>query len=92
MASTMTNGTSHHGVPEVTYGFIGIGNMGFGMAKNLRAKIPQASKLVICEINQERRDEFVSTVKGSLEVAETPKAVAEKSVFFKSPIIPFSLL
>ena len=76
MALTSTS----NGVPDTTYGFIGIGNMGFGMAKNVRAKIPKSSKLIICELNQARRKEFVSSVEGVLETADSPKELADKAV------------
>ena len=68
------------GAPEVTYGFIGLGNMGFGMAKNVRQKIPSSSKLIVCELNKSARDEFCKTIEGSIETAENPKEVAEKCV------------
>lgn len=66
--------------PDATYGFIGLGNMGFGMAKNVRQKIPKSSKLVVCELVKTQRDEFCSTIEGRIETAETPKEVAEKCV------------
>jgi len=69
------NGTA----PEATYGFIGIGVMGYGMATNLRAKIPKSSKFVLCEINESQRDKFIKENQG-VEVAKTPKELAEKAV------------
>ena len=66
--------------PDATYGFIGLGNMGFGMAKNVRQKIPVSSKLIVCELNQSARDEFCKTVEGSIATAEHPKEIAEKCV------------
>lgn len=68
--------------PDKTYGFIGLGVMGWGMAQNLRAKIPKSSKLIICELSESRRDQFVKDTPGLLEVALSPKAVAEKAVRF----------
>ncbi|KAI1612668.1 3-hydroxyisobutyrate dehydrogenase, variant [Exophiala viscosa] len=65
-------------MPDAVYGFIGLGNMGFGMAKNLRASMPKQCKLVVCELNTERRDEFASSVVGLIEVADSPKSVAEQ--------------
>ena len=68
--------------PDATYGFIGIGVMGYGMAMNLRSKIPSTSKFVLCEINTTRRDQFVAeaTSKGQIiEIAESPRAVAEQA-------------
>ena len=66
--------------PDATYGFIGLGNMGFGMAKNVRQKIPASSNLIVCELVKSQRDEFCSTVEGKIETAETPKEIAEKCV------------
>jgi 3-hydroxyisobutyrate/3-hydroxypropionate dehydrogenase len=67
--------------PDTIYGFIGIGVMGYGMAMNLRRKMPPTSKLILCEINQERREEFVreASPNGPIEVAETPMQIAEKA-------------
>ena len=67
-------------LPEKTYGFIGIGVMGWGMAKNLRAKMPTTSKMLLCELSQERRDQFVAETVGLIEVAANPREVAECSV------------
>jgi 6-phosphogluconate dehydrogenase (decarboxylating) len=72
-------------MPEGTYGFIGLGNMGFGMAKNLRQSMPKSSTLVVCELNTERRDEFISSVSGSIEAVDSPRAVAEKCVRRSGP-------
>lgn len=67
-------------LPNKTYGFIGIGVMGWGMAKNLRSKIPPSSRLIICELVQERRDKFVAETKGLVEVAASPREVAQSAV------------
>lgn len=66
--------------PDATYGFIGLGNMGFGMAKNVREKIPGSSKLVICELVTSQRDKFVQEVTGDIEPVETPQEVGERCV------------
>lgn len=66
--------------PDATYGFIGLGNMGFGMAKNVRQKIPSTSKLIVCELVRSQRDEFCSTIEGDIETVETPKEIAQKCV------------
>jgi 3-hydroxyisobutyrate/3-hydroxypropionate dehydrogenase len=67
-------------LPYVTYGFIGIGVMGWGMAKNLRAKIPKSAQLVICELVETRRDSFISETEGLIEAVQTPREVAEQAV------------
>ncbi|KAI9808856.1 MAG: hypothetical protein M1827_007179 [Pycnora praestabilis] len=75
MAST--NG--HSELPHATYGFIGLGSMGYPMAQNLRSKIPPSSKLVVCEVVKPQLERFVSETKGDIEIGETPKEVVEKS-------------
>lgn len=54
--------------------------MGFGMAKNVRQKIPSSSKMIVCELAKAQRDEFCSTIEGDIETAESPKEIAEKCV------------
>ena len=65
---------------DATYGFIGLGNMGMGMAKNVREKIPATSKMLVCELVRAQRDEFCSTTEGLIEAVDTPKAIAEQCV------------
>jgi hypothetical protein len=77
MATATTSDTTP---PEVTCGFIGLGVMGFGMAQNLRSKTPKSSSLVICELVQDRRDKLAAETQGLIEVANSPKEVAEKAV------------
>lgn len=62
------------------FGFIGLGVMGFGMANNLRSKIPSSSQLCICEIVRERRDGWLRQAPGEVVTASTPAEVAEQSV------------
>lgn len=66
-------------IPKTTYGFVGIGVMGYGMALNLRSKIPSGSRFLLCEINEARRDQFLSesSSKGSVETVQSPKELAE---------------
>lgn len=77
------------GHSEATYGFIGLGVMGWGMAKNLRAKIPVSSKLIVCELSESRRDQFVRETEGIIEVVLSPKAVAEEAVSLSRVILSF---
>lgn len=67
-------------LPEVTYGFIGLGIMGWGMAQSLRAQMPKSSTLVVCELVQARRDKFIAETEGLITAENTPRAVAEKAV------------
>ncbi|KIW10289.1 hypothetical protein PV08_11251 [Exophiala spinifera] len=78
MPDTVQNGTTATAIPHAVYGFIGLGNMGFGMAKNLRACMPKHSKLLVCELNITRGQQFVSSVDGLVEAVECPKDIAEQ--------------
>ncbi len=80
MPGTIENGTANAAMPHAVYGFIGLGNMGFGMAKNLRESMPKDCKLLVCELNTARRKQFVSSVGGLVETAESPKEIAEQCV------------
>lgn len=71
---------SSNGFDTKSFGFIGLGIMGWGMAKNLRAKIPTASVLNVCEINKPRLDEFVSSTPGKIQVCDSPLEVVQSSV------------
>lgn len=64
---------------STTYGFVGIGVMGYGMARNLRTKLPSSVNFVLCEINQARRHQFVEelSMKGPVEVVDSPREVAD---------------
>jgi hypothetical protein len=62
------------------------------MAKNLRAKMPEGDRLVICDRNEKATSRFVQEASGpssnngaprtaiNIEVADTPRDVVEKSV------------
>lgn len=66
--------------PSVTYGFIGLGVMGTGMAKCLRSNIPSHSSLVVCEIVGTRLNSFLESVSGKIEVAHSPREIAQRCV------------
>lgn len=67
-------------LPNVTYGFVGIGVMGFPMAQNLRKRIPASSQLVICEIVESQVKKFLAETQPGehISVASTPKEIAEQ--------------
>lgn len=69
-------------MPNVNYGFIGIGRMGFPMALNVRAKMPSGSKLVVCDVDHSQVERFLRQSKslGPVEAASCPKEVAEQCV------------
>ncbi|KAJ5083379.1 hypothetical protein N7456_012806 [Penicillium angulare] len=76
---------------DATWGFIGLGQMGFNMAKNLRAKIPPTDTLIVRDVNEEASRRFVaenieiyrgtgtSTSKHQVQIAENARELAEKS-------------
>ncbi|KAH7145394.1 NAD binding domain of 6-phosphogluconate dehydrogenase-domain-containing protein [Dactylonectria estremocensis] len=70
---------SQNSSPSRSYGFIGLGVMGCGMAKNLRAKIPESSTLYVCEVVAERRDQWVAETPGDIQVVTSPREISEKS-------------
>ena len=69
-------------LPAATYGFIGIGDMGCPMAWNLRKKIPQQSKLIICDIVAKNVQRCLAKCEGlgPVEVAANPKEITESCV------------
>ena len=50
------------------------------MAKNLRAAIPQSDTLIVHDRNSEATAKFVQEVGAGIEVASSPRSLAEKSV------------
>ena len=60
--------------------YLGLGNMGYRMAQNLRSKLPADSELVVCEVVQSVLEKFVGETHGLVKVANTPKEVSEQSV------------
>ncbi|CAK7225612.1 hypothetical protein SEUCBS140593_005959 [Sporothrix eucalyptigena] len=54
--------------------------MGWGMANNLRAKLPAHNTLTVCEINSKRLEQWVEQAPpGPVSVASSPREVAEQS-------------
>ncbi|KAF3385195.1 hypothetical protein F1880_003074 [Penicillium rolfsii] len=76
---------------DATWGFVGLGQMGYNMAKNLRAKIPASDTLIVRDVNEEAVKRFVAEAQeaarnngagadeGRVEIAENAREVAEKS-------------
>ncbi len=50
------------------------------MAKNLRAKIPASDTLVVSDRDSQATARFVREIGAGIEVASSPRMVAEKSV------------
>lgn len=76
---------------DATWGFIGLGAMGYPMAKNLRAKIPPSDLLTVYDVNTSATKQFAEELgivasntdapgKGTgIHLANDPREVAEKS-------------
>ncbi|KAJ5718491.1 hypothetical protein N7488_004137 [Penicillium malachiteum] len=76
---------------DTTWGFIGLGQMGYNMAKNLRAKIPATDTLIVRDINGEASKRFIAEVQeaastsgaatneNQVHIAENARELAEKS-------------
>ncbi|GAD93963.1 3-hydroxyisobutyrate dehydrogenase, putative [Paecilomyces variotii No. 5] len=62
-------------------GFIGVGKMGFGMAGNIRKKMPATATLHIYDVNRAACHEFVQkfSALGPIEIRKTSKEVAARS-------------
>ncbi|RMJ21327.1 3-hydroxyisobutyrate dehydrogenase [Aspergillus sp. HF37] len=76
---------------DATWGFIGLGQMGYCMAKNLRAKIPASDTLIVRDVNQDNAQRFTEETRQEarnagaaedvwkVEVAGCARDVADKS-------------
>ncbi|KAK5744130.1 hypothetical protein LTR17_002160 [Elasticomyces elasticus] len=66
---------------NATIGYVGLGQMGYGMALNIRKKIPRSARLVVCEIAEARRKQFEEEAMqfGPIEAVATPREVSEKA-------------
>jgi len=64
---------------QAQYGFIGLGQMGYNMARNLQAKLPSTDTLRIYDINTESVERFAKETKalGSGAAVETASSVRE---------------
>ncbi|KEF52108.1 uncharacterized protein A1O9_11734 [Exophiala aquamarina CBS 119918] len=67
---------------DVDYGFIGLGNMGFHMAANMRKKMDKSATLHVFDVNEDIckkfQDKFSS--RGPIRIATSSKDVAQHSV------------
>ena len=86
-------------LPNVTYGFIGIGVMGYPMAQNLRRRIPRQARLIVREINESAVRKFLAETSPGDQIfkASTPKEVAEQADIIitmlpKGPHVELSLI
>ncbi|CAI4215830.1 unnamed protein product [Parascedosporium putredinis] len=63
-------------VETTTYGFIGLGQMGHGMAKNICLKAPETSLVIVYDIATQATQRLASEFKGqgrNIQVATSPK-------------------
>ncbi|KAF2816376.1 3-hydroxyisobutyrate dehydrogenase [Mytilinidion resinicola] len=64
---------------QAVWGFIGLGRMGYPMAKNLRAKLPATDTLIVQDVNLDATKQFLGEHSEGVIVAENVREVAEKS-------------
>ncbi|QQK42278.1 Putative 3-hydroxyisobutyrate dehydrogenase [Penicillium digitatum] len=77
---------------DATWGFVGLGKMGYHMANNLRAKIPASDTLIVRDVNEDVMKRFAAEAwetaqsngacpnECQVEIAQNAREVAEKSV------------
>ncbi|TAQ86468.1 hypothetical protein B7494_g5207 [Chlorociboria aeruginascens] len=68
---------------QAQWGFIGLGQMGYNMAKNLKSKLPASDTLHVYDINLESIQRFAEETKDSsgaaVKLAGSPREAAEDS-------------
>ncbi|KZF23184.1 3-hydroxyisobutyrate dehydrogenase [Xylona heveae TC161] len=76
---------------RTTWGFVGLGQMGYPMAKNLRAKIPTSDTVIIYDLNANATRRFVEEIgivtstastgdkNIRIHIASSPREVAERA-------------
>ncbi|KAK3075842.1 hypothetical protein LTS18_013969, partial [Coniosporium uncinatum] len=66
---------------QATWGFIGLGQMGYRMAKNLSAKLPKEDTLYINDVNKAAMEAFKKEIAADADVkiASSPREVAENA-------------
>lgn len=66
---------------DTRYGFIGLGKMGYPMARNLRSKLPKEDSFIVYDVNAGATQQFRDELKDfDVAVAKDVKSVVEKSV------------
>ena len=68
--------------PEKSIAFIGLGVMGYPMAKNLRSKVGQDTTIYVCDVAEAAIEKFKEELKGTgpIEVVKTGKEAALAAV------------
>ncbi|KAK3202711.1 hypothetical protein GRF29_154g449594 [Pseudopithomyces chartarum] len=80
---------------QANWGFIGLGRMGFAMAKNLRAKIPAEDTLFVQDVNTAASKKFLEENPQGVRIADNVREVAEKAHVagvYKQMLEPATLL
>ncbi|WPH04528.1 Hypothetical protein R9X50_00742000 [Acrodontium crateriforme] len=78
-AGRRTFATAHR--LQATYGFIGLGQMGYPMASNLRSKIQPSDDMIIHDVNSKILEQFQKEFSGvgNVKIADSVRDVAEQS-------------
>lgn len=63
-----------------TVGFIGLGAMGYPMAKNLTMRLPESAKVFVFDISAEAVEQLSSKMGSKVHACQNARDVAEKSV------------
>ena len=58
--------------------------MGYPMAKQLRAKIPASSKLIVCDVVEEQVNKFLNEFGDNVTSVKDPIQIAKIAVAFTS--------
>ncbi|KAF1939038.1 hypothetical protein EJ02DRAFT_425155 [Clathrospora elynae] len=64
---------------QATWGFIGLGRMGYPMAKNLRAKIPSQDTLFVHDVNTAATKKFLEEHPQGVRIVDNAREVAEEA-------------
>lgn len=69
-----------------SFGFVGLGAMGYPMAVQLRRKLPSSTPLTIFDLNKNALNRFYDENEGfgPINIVESAKAVTELAVSFKN--------
>ncbi|KPI41510.1 uncharacterized protein AB675_9196 [Cyphellophora attinorum] len=93
MAHTTPSHPTPSPPPPTTYGWIGIGNMGYGMAMNIARKIPATAHLLINDLRQDQVAKFLAEAvdEHGLDPAKVSAVDAPAEIVQRAEIILTSL-
>lgn len=81
----------------VSYAFIGLGQMGYQMARNLQSKLPPSDTVRLFDINKDAMEKLAQEVRASkaggaaVHLAETAADAAQHAVCYDSSTLVISL-